>query len=157
VPEHLLLGKGYTLTKEDYDMIGTGTFAGSGAAMDASQEALAISGDYHNGPLSTLMPFGIWGGIGMLWLMGATCFVLYRNYKYGDPELRTFNIYMFASGVTTMFAFFFIFGAFSNDVGGYGQMVGFSLAMNGGLARRPARTVSNPRIKPLPFTAAQPA
>ena len=158
VPEHLLLGKGCVITKEDYEMIGNGQFATSQAAhMDASEEALALSGDYHSGPLSTLIPFGIWGVIGILWLMGATYFVVYRNYKFGDPELRTFNIYMLATCISSIIGFFFVFGAFTGAIGGYGGMAGFSLAMNGGLAKRPAKTVSNPRIKPLSAESPHPA
>ena len=151
VPDYLLLGKGYSLKKEDFDMIGTGSFAAVKAShIDAADETLAISGDYHSGPLSTLMGFGIWGAIGMLWLMAAATFVAYRNFKYGDPELRAFNVYTLASCVAGIIFFLFVFGGFHNDVGNFARIAGFSLAMNGGLARPTARTAYNPLIKPLP-------
>jgi O-Antigen ligase len=157
VPEHLLLGKGYALSKEDYDMIGQGTFAQMGAShVDAAEQSLAISSDYHSGPLSTLMCFGIWGAIGILWLMAATVFVLHRNYQYGDPALRTFNIYMLAACLVSTFAFFFIFGAFDGDVGNFARMAGFSLAMNGGLAKLPAKSRLNSSSS-LTATQPQPA
>jgi hypothetical protein len=157
VPQYLLLGKGYGLSKEDYDMMGGGEFAYFKAShINADEDALAISGDYHSGPLTTLMPFGIWGAIGILWLMGATFFVLYRNYKYGDPELQTYNIYLLAQCIVSIVGFLFIFGGFQNDVGGFGRIAGMSLAMNGGLARRQAKAVVSPRIKPL-AEAPQPA
>jgi len=157
VPEYLLLGKGYGLSKEDYENIGTGTFANLNAShIDAGDATLAISSDYHSGPLSTLMPFGLWGGIGMLWLMAATFFVTYRNYKYGDPELQTYNIYLLASTIVAIIVFLFIFGAFAVDVANFCRLAGMSLAMNGGLAGRQAKAVSNPRIKPL-AAAPQPA
>jgi hypothetical protein len=150
VPQYLLLGKGYSLSQEDFDMIQGGTFASMGAShLDASNEALAISSDFHNGPLSTLIPFGLWGGIGMIWLMGATFFVTYRNFKYGEETLKNFNTFMFVTCIGSIIGFFFIFGAFQDDVGTYARMAGFSLAINGGLAKRPAREASNPRIKPL--------
>jgi len=155
VPDYLLLGKGYSISKEDYDMIGSGQFNNMQAShIDASEESLAISSDFHSGPLSTLVPFGLWGGIGILWLMGASFHVVYRNYKFGDPELRTLNIYLLVSCVGSIIGFFFIFGAFSDAVGGYAKMAGFSLAMNGGLARAVAKPVFNPRIKPLPAVGA---
>jgi hypothetical protein len=158
VPGHLLLGKGYALSKEDFDMIGTGEFAGFSAShIDAGDQALAISNDYHSGPLSTLMGFGVWGGIGILWLMAATVFVLFRNYKYGDPAMATFNIYMLASGIASVFAFFAIFGGFDGDVGNFAKVAGFSLAMNGGLAKRPARQRYTEPLKPLPVGAVQAA
>ena len=149
VPQYLLLGKGYGLSEADYEMLGEGTFARYGAShVDASQEGLAIAGDYHSGPLSTLMPFGVWGGIGICWLMGATLFVTYRNNKYGDLELKAFNVFALASCISSIVAFFFIVGAFNNAMGYYGGLAGFSIALNGGLVKRPAKTASNPLIKP---------
>jgi hypothetical protein len=149
VPEHLLLGKGYALTKEDYENIGQGQFANIGAShIDASEETLAISSDYHSGPLSTLMAFGVWGGLGIVWLMAATWYVVYQNYKYGDPAMRSFNIYTLATCSISIFSFFFLFGAFHDDVGSLARTAGFSIAMNGGLARRPAKPASNPVFRP---------
>jgi O-Antigen ligase len=160
VPQYLLLGKGYVLTKEDYDMIGQGQFANMTAShVDAAEESLAISGDYHSGPLSTLMPFGIWGAIGILWLQGATLFVLYRNWRYGDPGLQTMNLFFFVSTFTGAIAFYFIFGSFNDSVGDLAKVAGFSVAMNGGLGRPVSQPKVNPLIKPrpLPVPAAQSA
>jgi len=151
VPEHLLLGKGYVLTKEDYDMIGQGTFAMLQAShIDASEESLAISGDYHSGPLSALMPFGLWGGIGIVWLMGATGFVLYRNCKYGDPELKPLNNFLLVTGISSFIAFYFIFGSFNDAIGEYAKLAGLSIAMNGGLGRSMVKERVNQLIKPRP-------
>jgi hypothetical protein len=94
------------------------------------------------------MGFGIWGAIGMIWLMGAALYVLYQNYKYGDPDLIAFNIFNLASMTVAVIFFFLVFGSFAGDIGNIAKTVGFSLAMNGGLARRPAKTVVNPVIKP---------
>lgn len=158
VPEYLLLGKGFTLSQADYQNIGTGTFSQlRNSHLDASEETLAISSDFHNGPLSTLIPFGLWGAIGMIWLMAATIFCLYRNYRYGDAELRVFNGYLLACGLALVFNFFFIFGAFPNDVNGLARLAGLSVAMNWGVARRPAQASVNPLIKPRPLPAPQPA
>jgi hypothetical protein len=158
VPEHLLLGKGYALDKSDFDMIGGGEFSRFAAShIDAGDESLAISSDYHSGPLSTLMGFGVWGAIGILWLMAATLFVLVRNYKYGDPALATFNVYMLAGGISSVFAFFFIFGGFQGDVGNFARCAGISLAFNRGLAKRPAKQGYTEPLKPLPAGAVQAA
>jgi hypothetical protein len=153
VPQYLLLGKGYTISEQDYNYMGHGAFAGANqsAQLDTSEQALAISSDFHSGPLTTLIPFGIWGAIGMLWLMAATSFVVYRNYRYGDPELRVFNTYMLVSNIVGIIGFLFIFGGFNFSVGGFASAAGFSIAMNGGLAKRPARPAVNLRIKPLPL------
>jgi hypothetical protein len=162
VPDYLLLGKGYALSKDDYQDIGQGTFAALNRShIDASDESLAISGDYHSGPLSTLIAFGIWGAIGIIWLMAATTFVVYRNYRYGPAELQTFNTFMLAQCISAIVIFFFVFGAFQNDVGNFAKLAGFSIAMNWGIAKRPPRTAYNPAIhqsaKSLPSPSSQPA
>jgi len=158
VPQYLLLGKGYALSKEDFDLMGGGTFAtGQTAQFDASEQGLAVSGDYHSGPLSTLMPFGIWGAIGIVWLMAATFFVVYRNYRYGEPDLRIYNVYLLASCIGSIVGFLFLFGAFSDSIGGFAGMAGMSIAMNGRLARPQPKAVASPRIKPLPAPAPLPA
>jgi len=154
VPQYLLLGKGYSLTAEDFSMMGSGEFANTGAAkLDASQEALAISGDYHSGPLSTLVPFGIWGAIGIVWLQLAGLRIVLRNYRYGDPALKTVNAFLLVYFCIRVFGFYFIFGAFSNDVGEFAKTVAFSAALNWGVAAPAPAPVALPRIKPLPAGA----
>jgi hypothetical protein len=159
VPDYLLLGKGYALSQADFEMIGGGTLAnGAEAQMDASEGALAMAGDYHNGPLSTLIPFGIWGAITFVWFMLAGLRVLYRNFKYGDPQLRIFNTYLLAEYVTHMISYFFIFGAYTNDIFGFAKSIGFSIAINGGALgpQRQLRPVTQPGAKPVLETELQP-
>jgi hypothetical protein len=149
VPQYLLLGKGYALSKEDFDMIGQGQFTQfQSSHIDASSEALAISSDFHSGPLSTLIPFGMWGAIGMLWLMGAALYVTHRNFKYGDPEIKTFNTFMFVSCIGSVIQFLFIFGGFDDDVANFAKLVGFSVAINGGVCKPVPKPAYNPVIKP---------
>ncbi len=158
VPQYLLRGKGYALTLEDFEMLEGGSLAnGAEAKMDASEDALAVSGDYHNGPLSTLIPFGLWGGITFLWFMLAGLRVLYRNYKYGDPKLRVANTFFLAQYIAHMALYFFIFGAYSDDLFEFAKTIGFSMALNGGVmgpqkARQKNRSAlparPDPRLQP---------
>jgi O-Antigen ligase len=157
VPNHLLLGKGYALSETDFEFMGGGAFAGLGSDVDAAQQSLAISGDYHNGPLSTLIPFGIWGALGFLWLQAACVFVAYRNYRYGDPEIRAFNAYQLAINLWGIVSFYFIFGAFDGAVADMAKNLGFSIALNWGVCRAAAKSNVNPRIKPVPLPTVQPA
>jgi len=150
VPDYLLLGKGYSMSEEDFQKIGGGVFVNEGAGVDASQDALAISGDYHSGPLTTLIPFGLWGGIGIVWLQAVSLWVGYRNYRYGDPEIRTFNAYCFAFGIVGTFGFYFVFGGFADSVEGMAKGLGFSIALNWGICGPAPKPVYSPRIKPLP-------
>jgi hypothetical protein len=56
IPQYLLVGKGYAISMNDYQFMGVDSAFRSA---DAGQQALALSGDYHNGPLSVIIPFGI--------------------------------------------------------------------------------------------------
>jgi hypothetical protein len=132
VPSYLLLGKGYALSQTDFaDM--TSRLVN----IDAADWGAAIAGDYHNGPLSVIIPFGIWGAAGFLWLVIAGGRVLYYNYRYGDPALRTINTLLLASFLTETFTFFFVFGGLTNDMLSYAGLFGLSVSLNGGM-RRPA-------------------
>jgi hypothetical protein len=157
------LGKGYALTSDDFEMMGTGTLAnGAEARMDASEGSLAVAGDYHSGPLSTVIPFGIWGVITFLWFTFAGLRVTYRNLKYGDPQLRIVNIYFLAQNITHFISFLFIFGSYSDDIYGFARIIGFSIALNGGIlgphsSSKPA--VSKSAVPPQlnkPWSRAQP-
>ena len=154
IPTYLLLGKGYALSAGDFQLMATsqGVASGLDAAgqLDASQGALALAGDYHSGPFSTIIPFGIWGAIGMTWLMSAAFWVVYRNYRYGDPELRTINTFLLALQILEIIMFLFIFGAFELDIGYLARTTGFSVALNGGVRRPQPQPAAVPRIKPLP-------
>ena len=159
VPEHLLLGKGYAITMEDTEMMGSDSAFRSA---DASQQSLAVSGDFHNGPLSVVIPFGIWGCIVMLWLMFAGLRVMYSNYRHGDEALRTINAYLWASYLYLTVRFLFVYGSLSSDVIGFAGMAGFSIALNGGMCRpapKPVQArqpmVHPARIPPRPRPAFQ--
>ncbi|TAK97467.1 MAG: hypothetical protein EPO07_13220 [Verrucomicrobia bacterium] len=134
VPQHLLLGKGLAMSASDY---GATTMEESRASAD--QWVAALSGDYHNGPLSVVMTFGIWGVLVFFWLVIASLKVLHNNYRYGDPALRTYNALFLASYITKVFMFLFVVGSFYSEVTQFAGWLGFCIALNGGVAR-PVRT-----------------
>jgi hypothetical protein len=134
IPPHLLLGKGYAISMEDWQMMGTDV---AFRTVDASQQGLALAGDYHSGPLSVIIPFGIWGAMAFLWLLIAGAWAMYSNYRYGDESLRTINTFLWVSCVLFIFRFFFIFGGLNSDMMVLAGMIGLSVALNGGV-RRPA-------------------
>ncbi len=149
VPSYLLLGKGYALTSLDFESMGTDTAFKLSAQVDASQEGLAISSDYHSGPLSTLICFGAWGGISILALMAGGFYVLYRNFKYGDPDLSTVNALLLAIHLQHIVTFFFVFGGYDGDVGYFARIVGFSVALNWGVRGPRPQAANLQRVKPL--------
>lgn len=143
IPEHLLLGKGYAISPEDYE-----DEMGAGAAIkstDAADQALALASDYHNGPLSVILPFGIWGAIAFLWFVIAALWAVYRNYRYGPPELKTLNAFLFVVFIVNCVAFFG--GSLATSMGGFTGLIGLSIAINRGICRKPAPAARNVRLK----------
>jgi hypothetical protein len=135
VPEHLLLGKGLAISPEEYnEMMGNTALATTTGQFDPSQNSLALAYDYHNGTLSVLIPFGIWGAITFLWFLIASLRVMYANFRYGDPALQTINIFLFANFFVT-FVFFFIGGSLNGDIMRFAGLLGLSISLNGGVCR----------------------
>jgi hypothetical protein len=136
--EYKFLGKGYGFSASDMDMLKVTRRAGG------DLEGTEMAGDYHNGPLSVLIPFGIWGMIGFLWFLWAGFHVLSQNYQFGDPAYRRFNAFLLVYFAVKALFFFAIFGGFSADFLQFIGLVGLSVSLNGGMAR-PA-LVPEPKI-----------
>jgi hypothetical protein len=147
VPSHLLVGKGYAITMEDYQNMGRDT---AFHAVDASQQGLALSADYHNGPLSVILPFGIWGALAFFWLIIAGMRVVYCNFRHGDESLRTFNTYFWVTYLYVFLRFLFVYGAMNDDMKFFASAIGFSIALNGGVCRPAPQPVQArpPRVHP---------
>lgn len=137
VPDYLLLGKGYGISQSDYQDMTT-DFNSNVSAEDWGS---TIAGDYHNGPLSVILPLGIWGVIGFLWFLIASGRALHNNYRYGDPALRTVNTFLFAFFVVKVVFFFLIFGSLYSDLVIYTGIIGLSISLNGGIRRLAAAPV----------------
>jgi hypothetical protein len=146
VPSHLLLGKGYAISMEDFQFMGQTAFH----AMDESQQGLALSSDFHNGPLSVVIPFGIWGVIVFLWFMFASLRVMYCNFRYGDESFRKINTFLWACSIYHSFGFLFIYGALNSDMLVFVSTIGFSIALNGGVCRPAPQPVQSrqPMVHP---------
>jgi hypothetical protein len=136
VPEHLLLGKGFAVSKMDFELL-TGSDAAIHVSSNFSEnQYMALSGGYHNGPLSVILGFGIWGCIALVWFWIAGIWVLYNNNRYGDPALRTVNMYlMIYFGVNIIF-FILVGGDIGNDILDFGGFLGLSVSLNGGVCHR---------------------
>jgi len=139
VPKYLLLGKGYAIDPLDLYLTGEATRAG---LLKGYEEAL-LAGDYHNGPFSVLIPFGIFGMIAFVWLLGAGVKVLYSNYRYGDARLRQVNLALLSYFLAQCLCFFFVFGAFNSQLSVFMGILGFGVSLNGGVCRRIAKVSQN--------------
>ncbi len=132
IPKYLIVGKGYQFDPAEMAMINSGMTTG-----EASGAGSALAGDYHNGPLSLIMPFGIFGVIGFLWFLAAGIKVLNQNYQFGDPAFQTINRCLLAQFVGKAIFFFAIFGSLYSDLPMFTGMLGLSVCINGGMRRGP--------------------
>jgi O-Antigen ligase len=132
VPQYLLLGKGYAISKQELAIASNQSFAYLSTA-----DVVDTVGNYHSGPLSVLMPFGAWGAIALLWFWFASLRALYAYYRYGDPAFQVINSFLFAYFVIKIFHFLIIFGGLESDLANFAALIGLSVSINGGL-RRPA-------------------
>lgn len=134
VPRYLLIGKGLSFSGTDMYL--------TQEAMKRHQlkhwEGALISSDYHNGILTLIIPFGIFGLAAFVWFCLAALRVLYRNYLYGEPELRMINTFLLAQFVARLLFYWVFYGQFNLDLFIFTGSVGMSLALNGGL-RGPQR------------------
>jgi hypothetical protein len=126
IPKHLLIGKGYSLDPNQLYL------AAQTSPLHAdSSDAVAMSGDYHNGPLSVIIPFGIFGTVGFVWFLVASGRFLYQNYRSGDPRLKRINTFFLALFLTKAAFFFVVFGSFYSDLCSFTGLVGLSVSLNG--------------------------
>jgi hypothetical protein len=137
VPRYLIIGKGYSINANEIEMAGLN--AGDNQALGSE-----LAGDYHNGPLSVIMPFGIFGVFGFLWFLFASGRVLYRNYRFGNPVFRRVNTFLFAYFLAKVIVFIAVFGSLYSDLPAFIGLVALSVSINGGQAR-PA-PVPRPKI-----------
>jgi hypothetical protein len=127
IPKYFWKGKGYLVNPHDLELASNQAFR-----MDAGTAYGAIlSGDYHSGPLSVIIPLGIFGVIGFVWFLTAAIRVLYHNYKYGDPSLRRINACLLAVFVARVIEFIFVFGSLYGDLCIFTGLIGFGVSLNG--------------------------
>jgi len=131
VPKYLWLGKGLAVSGAELEM--TEQMGAFGAT--SQFEAAAQVGSYHNGALTVLIPFGIWGFVGWLWFVSASMRALYLNYKYGDPDLKSVNTLLLSLFAAKILLYFAVFGEFRVDFPTMAGIIGLGLALNGGISK----------------------
>jgi hypothetical protein len=148
VPKYLIKGRGYSLNPDDMFLVNQAARMGHARPY----EVAIVSGDYHSGPLSVIIPLGLWGVAAFLWFLGASLHTLYRNFRYGDPYLYRINVLLFAYFIVQTFLFFVVFGSLHSDLLVFAGLVGLSVSLNGGVAKpKPEEP------EPLPEEETEPA
>jgi hypothetical protein len=153
VPKYLWLGKGLSIQGRDLESE-EGMARRKGR--DFEHDTQLLTGDYHSGPLTLIIPFGIWGVLVWLWFLYASIRALYLNYLYGDDALKKINTFLLAYFLAKTFHFFVIFGNFWTDFPQFTVVVAFSLALNGGIVRPAAATVVATQPLPMVHRVRQP-
>jgi len=124
VSKYLWMGKGHSISPTEM------YFSGD-RRMNQSYYWAIVSGDYHNGPLSVVIPLGIWGVIAFGWFCVASLRYLYRNCRYGPAELRSINTFLFVCFATRVSFFVVFFGSFWSDLALFTGLAGLAVSING--------------------------
>jgi O-antigen ligase len=150
IPQYLLVGKGYGIDPREMEM----QMDLAGFKTDSDGDGAIRASDFHNGPLSLIIPLGIFGAIGFLWFMVAGFLVMLNNYRHGDPVHQGLNRFLLAFFVTKALFFFVIYGSFQNDLSIFTGVVALSATINGGVRKPAPSTKPNPAY--LPFRMPKP-
>jgi hypothetical protein len=134
VPKYLIIGKGYAIDPTEMYL----TTEAIRMGLISNYEEALLAGDYHSGPLSVIVPFGIGGAVAFLWVLGAGYWVLYSNYRYGDVKLRRINTVLLSYYLAYAVSFFFVFGSFYSQLFIFLGAAGFGVSLNGGVKKAPA-------------------
>lgn len=130
VPKYLLLGKGYALSRADLAVASSEAFQKVN-----SEDTSEIVQNFHSGPLSVVIPFGVWGCIALLWFWAASLRALYSNYCHGPPEYRIVNAFLLSCFIARILLYLVIFGGLYGDMAYFTSLVGLSISLNGGIRR----------------------
>lgn len=141
-PKYLVVGKGYGMDPTEMDL----TKAAISMGLLENYEEALLAGDYHSGPLSVLIPFGIVGCVAFLWVLVAGFRVLYSNYRYGEDRLRRVNTVLLSYYLAQAVSFFLIFGAINSQLFLFLGAVGLSVSLNGGVERKPRHIFERDRL-----------
>jgi hypothetical protein len=93
------------------------------------EEQMAV-GNYHSGPFSVLLSFGIPGVLAVLFFWGAGVRMLRDNLTRGSPELRLINITLLSCFVGRIIFFLLVTGDLSSDLPVFCGLLGLSAALN---------------------------
>ncbi len=132
IPMYFWKGKGFAIDPKDI------YFSQTHISLKwmAPYEASLVAGDYHSGPLTLIIPFGIWGVLAFTWFCIASLRVLWRNYRYGDPSIQNINTFLLVGFLALLVYYLFVFGAFYMDLAKFVGLVALSISINHGVASR---------------------
>ena len=144
IPNHLWIGKGYSFSGLDYVMTQLALERG---IITSSYEAALISGAYHQGILTLILPLGLPGFLAFFWFCWAGLRVLHRNYRHGPEHLKSANTFLLSMFSARLVFYIFLYGQFELDLPLFVGIVALSISLNGGVCGPPTAT---PEPEPQP-------
>jgi hypothetical protein len=145
IPQYLLLGKGYAIDARELEAAQAFQEYGRGS----SAETTMLASDFHNGPLSLIIPLGIFGVLGFLWFLIASFRVLLHNFRHGLPEHRQLNGFFLAFFLAKVVFFLLVYGSFQTDLPVFTGLVALCVTINGGLCQPAKAPAPNPAYIPF--------
>ncbi|NBV20568.1 MAG: O-antigen ligase domain-containing protein [Proteobacteria bacterium] len=146
IPQYLWVGKGYTFSGTEYSLMQEAIRKG----LFTAYEDTLVSGNYHNGLLTLLVPFGLPGTLAFTAFIIAGWRVLRRNYLYGPASMQRVNTFLIAYFTARLVFYLVFYGQFDLDLMVFTGVVGLSLSLNGGIH-------APPTVRPVPLRPALPA
>lgn len=126
IPDYLVVGKGFAIDPTAMQMSDFNSRFGYGI----QAEWAVLAGEYHNGPLSVLIPFGAAGAITFVWFLIAGTLRLRWFLKHGDPALLNINRALCAMFVAKIIFFAVFFGSFYSELVDFVVLVGLAECFN---------------------------
>jgi O-antigen ligase len=147
ISQYLLLGKGYSINVRELEQ--AMDFPTLNGASDGNP--YTVASDFHSGPLSVIIPLGIFGAIAFLWFLASAFRVLFNNYRHGDKDYHRLNTFLLAYFTVRVIYFFAIFGSFHTELTIFTGLIGLSISVNGGMRRSAPAQAPAPNPAYLPF------
>jgi O-antigen ligase len=157
VPQYFFIGKGYGFDSSDLILSAITTEKEMERGIhNPANDSLMITGDYHQGILTLIIPLGIFGVLAFAAFCWGGVRVLYANFRHGDPELLRINTFLLSFFIGNIIFYVVIFGSFYQDLMLFTGAVGLSLTLNGGVRQKapaPVRqaikpAMQTPRLQP---------
>lgn len=126
IPDYLIVGKGFAIDPTAFQMAGFNAHRG----FTIQAEWAVLAGEYHNGPLSVLIPFGIGGALTFGWFLIATFRRMRSFCRSGDTALLTINRALFAMFIAKVIWFTFFFGSFHSEMVEFVALIGLAECLN---------------------------
>jgi O-antigen ligase len=146
IPQYLAVGKGFGFSHTDYWFAG---YFNDMLRQGSGNERSLLVGDYHSGPLTVLVPFGIPGALAFVAFIYYSWRQLRAMWLRGNPELRTVNRFLYGYFLTRLAVYIFIYGQFNLDLIVFTGLVGMSVAINRNYVVRMRGQVQLPATEPF--------